>query len=483
MADWAGPFHVPRMSSAKFTAMRLAYVEKHGYTVTVPGFEDIIKLKRFPPLSNEEKTLWRRRQYDQISEPRRSEIYAEKAKKKERFLAMLSSPTPDIAFAAGAIMTSIDDAQDAVSTLACIGMIVAKLMPAAAQRLVMGPLGLVMAASDIANLLNIYSHLGVSGRAQKKIKDSLTESNPFSSKGKAHRAARLKRFKPSAGNALEALQVSEDIFGIGISLGPLVGLAQDMFFGLGRTLQGKKVMVHIPPYHLQAHDQIAMRCLKSSACLHFLDNKATRDDIINSMVGSNLAMQVAYTYLQRWNPIDQVDGINNYEMRAPEPSCPLTLEAMQEEVMDPLSLCVWPGLNKRYATPLELSEIAQDAIVPNLERFASENKHDPESALLLRSATHFGINTIAAIEGPEQVAFDYTAMSRAVHKILDNGYVYPPDVTPFQRHKFETWIGSFEGQDYVPTFWDIHRYTRETFGFSFVLADTITRDQRSLSGK
>ena len=272
----------------------------------------------------------------------------------------------------------------------------------------------------------------ISGRAPKRVKDSLTESNPFAAKAKAKRARRIRKFRPSTANAIEAAQVTRDVFGIGLCLGPLMGFAQDMFFGLGRTLQGKKVMVHFQPGPLDLPERIGMRCLKSGPCLHALKDQATKDDIINSMVGSNLALQASYNYLQNWNPIDQVDNVNNYELRAPEPDCPVTLQIMEEEVADPLSLCVWPGLNKRYATPLEISEIAKDDIVPNLERFASENKPDPESALLLRSATHFGVNTIAAIEGEEQVVFDYTAMSRAIQKILDQGYIYPSDDTPFK---------------------------------------------------
>jgi len=73
-------------------------------------------------MTSEETRLWKARKYDEIPSGRRADIRAEKARKKRKFLAMLGDPSPDIAQSAGAILTSIDDAQDAVSTLACIGL-------------------------------------------------------------------------------------------------------------------------------------------------------------------------------------------------------------------------------------------------------------------------------------------------------------------------------------------------------------------------
>lgn len=464
------------MASAAFTAMKRAYVEKHGYSVSVPGFDDVFHLERFPSLTQEEDKIWRRRQYDQIPEPRRSKIFEEKAKKKAQFLQMLGSPSPIIAMNAASIMTSIDNAQDAVSTLSCLAQLAYKIVPGAASKLVKGPVGWIMVASDVMNLMNVYSQLSKSGRLWKVQKDAITEKNPFCTKAKARRSYRLKKFRPTIGNAIEAAQTTDEIFGLGVSLGPLMGLAQDILFGMVRTKMGKRVTIKMAPGALRSYERVAMNALKSSVTFQAFPYLTGADGQIDSMIGNNLALQSIFTYVTGWNAIDQIDNIDGLEIRAPAPQSALLYDAMMEVTDNPEDTCGWPGVNKEWATLEEIYEMTPNYAQENIETFAYENAHDTTAMIAARSAAMFGTNVIAAIEGEEQVLFNYSAEARAVHKILDNGYVYPDDITASQKRNFELWINSFNPNDDCPTFWDIHRYTREEFGFSFVLADTIQRD-------
>ncbi|MDO9542689.1 MAG: hypothetical protein Q7J98_10245, partial [Kiritimatiellia bacterium] len=140
-----------RLPSKEFRAKKAAYQAKYGQTIYVPGFEDIVHLRRFFPMTVEENNAWVARRYDDIPENRREQIRHEKARKKEKYLAMLSSPTPYIAGCAGTILTALDDAQDAVSTLACIATIGAKIAGAGATKVLAGPIGWAWAASDLMN--------------------------------------------------------------------------------------------------------------------------------------------------------------------------------------------------------------------------------------------------------------------------------------------------------------------------------------------
>ena len=476
MSGYDGPFRLPRMTSAAFTKMKRAYVEKHGYTVSVPGFDDVFKLKRFSPLTQEEDRLWRRRQYDSISEPRRGEIFAEKEKKKAMFLQMLGSPSPTLAMNAASIMTAIDNAQDAVSTLACIGLIAWKALPVGVANMIKGPIGWLMIASDCMNLINLFSHLGKSGRAQKRKKDAITEKNPFCTKAKAKRAYRMRKFRPSMANAIEAAQTTEELFGLGLRLGPLMGLANDILFGMVRTKMGEKVTIKMAPGALRSYERVAMDALKSSVTFQAFPYLTGHDGQIDSLIGNNLALQSVFTYCTGWNALDQIDNIDGLEIRAPEPHTALLYDAMTEVVENPEEFCGWPGVNKQWATLEEIQEQTPDYSHQNIETFAQENRHDTTAMIAARSASMFGTNVIAAIEGEEQVDFNYTAEARAVHKILDNGYVYPDDITSGQRRNFELWIGSFNQNDDCPAFYDILRHTKEAFGFSLVLAPDIQRD-------
>jgi len=190
MADFTAPFHAPKFSDDEFEAQKKAYVEKNGYTVTVPTFGDIIHLRAFEPLTADESTAWSARDYDKIPAGRRADIRKEKARKKAKYLAMLADPSPKIARSAAAILTALDDVQDAVSTLACIGMVAAAVIGGPVAAAVLGPLGLILGASTLLNLVNPMSHLrklggGIgAGRAAKKTPGEANKPQPFQQRGK-----------------------------------------------------------------------------------------------------------------------------------------------------------------------------------------------------------------------------------------------------------------------------------------------------------
>ncbi|MDP1710658.1 MAG: hypothetical protein Q8L46_01835, partial [candidate division WWE3 bacterium] len=234
MADWTAPFHLPKFSDEKFEEQKTKYNEKHGFTVTLPAFEDVILLKQFPPMSVKEQNLWtgnilaadmpavdrtpaeivallragkgpvsptrrpnaaeqkeyRKNAKNQIPEERRAQIALEKKRKKEKYLAQLGSPSPKIVRSAGAVLTSLDDAQDAISTLACIGKIAAVVVGGTTAAALSGPLGWVAGAATLLQLINPYSRLkgphgkAKTGRGGKKDLEKLTDKNPFTKKSR-----------------------------------------------------------------------------------------------------------------------------------------------------------------------------------------------------------------------------------------------------------------------------------------------------------
>ena len=192
MADFLAPFHAPKFTTEEFEKRKAAYVAKHGYTVTIPAWDDIIHITKFKPLTKEETRLWKARKYAEIPPGRRADIQEEKARKKAKYLAMLSDPSPQMARNAAAILTALDDVQDAVSTLACVGMIAAVVIGGPVAAAILGPLGLILGASTLLNILNPMSHLRrlmrgrSSGRPSKRILEKQTSKNPFSKKAKVN---------------------------------------------------------------------------------------------------------------------------------------------------------------------------------------------------------------------------------------------------------------------------------------------------------
>jgi len=85
MANWTGPVHLPKFTAKEFEEKKRQYNEKYGYTITVPALGDIIHLRPFEPLTEEETALWKARKYEEIPKNRLKDIRNEKARKKQNF--------------------------------------------------------------------------------------------------------------------------------------------------------------------------------------------------------------------------------------------------------------------------------------------------------------------------------------------------------------------------------------------------------------
>lgn len=517
MADWLAPFHLPKFSDEKFDKQRDAYVKKNGYTITVPAFNDIVKWKRFTPLTEKETKLWtgkipvsemprvpmtgeeiaallqagkhrvatdrtmnaeeqkayRADAKNSIPPERLEEIREEKETKRAKFQAMLKSPSPKIASAAGAILTSLDDTQDALSTLACIGMIAAVVVGGTTAAMLAGPVGLLAGAAALLNMLNPMSRLkgftgkAKTGRAAKKDLEKFSDKNPFSKTAKGKMLKKMAKFRPSLSNAIEAAQVTAGIFGIGLSIGPIMGFAQDLIFGTVRTLAGQDVSFKSHPPKVPQYVATAQRAAKAQSVLHGFAWQSDMSDEISSLIAANLALQAVEPYLQEWNPIDQVDDLANVEIAAPRPIDVLTLEIIEESGKTLDEVCNWPQTGERWISLGDLQDQTAKQATENLTHFAQVNKNSVEAFIALQNAHDFALGTIEAIEGPGHVEIQYSHIERIVIIILDNGWCYPDDITDAQVAKFEDWCYVHEYMNTQPSSKDIWRYAEVFCGFKW----------------
>jgi len=338
------------------------YNEKYGYTITVPALGDIIHLRPFEPLTEEETALWKARKYEEIPKNRLKDIRNEKARKKAKFLSMMGSPTPKIPRAAGAILTAFDDLQDAVSTLACIGLMTAAVVGGTTAALLAGPLGWVVGASAALNLINPFSRLKgpkdvhIPAGWGKRIGKNGRRKNPFTKKARARVAKNITKFKPRIGNAIEALQVTDNVFGVGLSLGPIMGFAMDVISAKVRGNLMQKVDIKMSPMWKTDAVEIATRALKSCSLVNGYVWESDFMDEVYSYIGANLAMQVMAPYIEEYNPIAEVEDLATYKIEAPRPRDILTLEIIQEAGYTVDEVCNWPQNSKRWISYDELSE-------------------------------------------------------------------------------------------------------------------------------
>ena len=472
MPDWTAPFKIPQFTDDEWRKQKAKHVAEKGYTITMPGLSDVFHFGAPEPMTKSEEYLWKKKEWGAFSRERLHELQRMKKKKRERYEAMLASPTPDFHRNAGSILTAIDNAQDAISTLACIGRIAVRFAPRLLGRFFLGPIGWLLTASDILNLMMTIGQLAIYPKPSKRLKDLCTKEHPFSKKAKALRAKKMLRGMPTKGDIIQALQTTDGIFGVGISLGPIVGFVQDMIAGGIRAIAGQKVEfkspweetpTYTPPPpeetkikyinrvpDLPEYQHAAMKTLKSSSYALAHEHGTDEMMIMELLLANYYAHQVLLTTTAEWNPLEMVEGIEKTQVQIPYPENILTLEVIQESNGPDPRNAIWPGVGRPWADIEVVSDITHPVATENLRNFVGRNKNNwlgyAGGVLACETSTY----ALANLEGEADVKYDYTATSKIAGNLLDAGYYPDPDQPREKLNTFVKFLDDAEKYD-LPT--------------------------------
>ena len=143
------------------------------------------------------------------------------------------SPQPEFARTVAEILTTIDDIQDALLTVIVFARLAIRRLPAPLQAVLAGGLAVADAMQLMGfGALDLVRVRAVKGRLMKE-----GNALPFTKKWKAQALRRLTRRIPTYGELVQVLQTTDQLFGVGISLGPILGFIMDILFGLGKGAQ------------------------------------------------------------------------------------------------------------------------------------------------------------------------------------------------------------------------------------------------------
>lgn len=236
---------LPKFTTEEFERRRTQYQAKYGNTVNIPGFSDVIHIIPKARISAEERAahLWAIKRG--LPSPLTTQQIESLHYKKFRFLKALASATPTWLKNVGAVMTVLDNVEDGLITVSVLGRIAAKIAPRLMGRLIPG-VGWVLMGADILNALNVISWVSFAAKAAKRKVERLGEKNPFHAKAAANRAFRIKRAIPSVGEILEILQTTDQLFGVGLCLGGLMGMVTDLSSKV-MTYSAQEVYLKMPP--------------------------------------------------------------------------------------------------------------------------------------------------------------------------------------------------------------------------------------------
>ncbi|MBA7496097.1 hypothetical protein ES702_06695 [subsurface metagenome] len=419
--EYKFPVSLPRFTDEIMKAKKAAYVAKHGYYISPPRLSDIIHIRFHKEPDDKEWEDFKSGALKRNNPKRHGEVVDLLESKRARYRRMLASPAPTWLTNVGSVMTFMDDVNDFAGTLGVVCRIAARFAPKILSRFFLGPAGWLFLVADIFSMLMAFWRGPLSCIANKRQFEAMSDYNPFSKKSKARRARKLRKVLPGKGEMIELLQVTDNLFGIGLCLGPLVGFAQDIVAGTVRTVRGEKVGWHAPPPRPRSYEQNAFRVLKFAQVVGLASDEFTDDEHWMIYACLNGATQVIKPYRDIWDPFDQVDGLEHLLFEAPKPVYSTTKFILEEFGVDPEVNIGWPGLNKKYATADELWNFYQGSAAERFMSFCVRNRRNPLGSTGAQNACEFGKNMLLLTEGYETVDEEFIPQLDGWHRWFLNG--------------------------------------------------------------
>ena len=524
MADYLAPFELPKFTDAEYQAKKQAYVEEHGYSISFPKIGDIIHIGLNKPMTEDEKILYYSDKRSEIPSKRLTRLKQQRTRASEKYDAMLASPIPNWVTNYTSILTAWDNVQDVLITLAAIGRIAIKFLPRLAMSWLAWPIGLLWLVASIMSTIAAPSMCVLSPMTckRKMAKEMQRRNKMLRAKGRAPERgtaawARMQKeklkhgfkgyaksggFLPSFSEAIQALQVTKDIYGVGLAIGPVFGLAYDLMSGGVRYAMGQKVTFKNSPWPVETYKKkgdtrhtyaryagrptsgtkAAQLSWRKQAIRSGLTGVRNEEDFVLQQAlrlsqtnagfkrgtdfqleaamycGAQIAGDGVWHSLEDWNPMENVEGLEHLEIEAYNEPNPLCEEILQEHGLDPDRGIAWPQLGARWATYDRIFQSLAPIAAENFEYFTETEQNQDLLAVMENSAIEFGLQSIAQMEGPEFIEIQYHAALTIAEMILGHGLAFPNDIEEEQMVQFAEYCQGYEDAGYLPSLGEVQGY-------------------------
>ena len=407
--------------------------------IHIPGIDDIIHLVPESFLPQDEQDRRRR----------------------ERAIRLQDSPTPESVQAIGTILTFVDDVQDALLTASVIARIAA--VPFPQVRPVAIGLGV---AAEALNIFQLASLLGIPGLEGKR---RVATSKEFFNRGlisRARTARTLARALPTVGEAVQILQTTDQLFGVGLNLGPIVGLFTDLIFGLpqGAEFAFQSGIRYRPgdELFLREEDQRAAETLRlhptlgrivrgaaPAAWILALPDGPSFSDRIDSLVLLNLIYELARGFIpeSRWEPI--ILAVIDNPIPSTRRIRPNTAVLIRQLGMDPEQTETFPIQgNPKTLSPRQQGEELRRMGETAIDKWIQEAPDIDTRIFANRLTNDLGFRAIRAFEGPGVGFVTHGSPEwRALVDSLELGLVAPPGATQEQSKEYLEKAAAFYRDD------------------------------------
>jgi len=237
-------------------------------TITVPGWDSLIKHPTGPAPTGAQWREFHAARRDGRGADLPQDVINQANRLYQIREGIRTSNQPAWMRGIGSIMTAIDNVQDFASTLATVGRLALWAAPRIGARAV--PIvGWIVLASDILNMMNLLGMVAVPAYALLcqgpraagagaipaiVLKNVLCREvwtnarlNPFSRQARAARRLRSMGRLPGISNMIEVAQVADSLFGWGLSLGAIYGMALETITALTGTGPTHNTRLNLTP--------------------------------------------------------------------------------------------------------------------------------------------------------------------------------------------------------------------------------------------
>jgi len=409
----------PRVTKKDFEDLKNEYINKHGYVVSIPEISDIVHLT-----PKEFKNI------DEI-----------KAEKRKALMRILASPAPEWAMKYSSIMTILDNYQDATSLIYPAIAMLSRWAPKVMGK-VLPILGWMMLVGDLLEFVIGIGRLPLRGMGGKRLNCEVIRHNPFSKKARVSRIWRLRNYKPGIADLLQVAQTTDNVIGVGLSLGPIMGFIQDSIFGLYRYLSGEKVRWSYDVADMFEHEQGGRKAMMMGALINSTGQVFDEETHFWSQVMMALGGRLYLPYCHENDIAGVVEKPMDILIPAPRPTDPITIDVIKEEGLDVEEGIGWP-MNKE--PQISLSDLT-DYISQNLQNgiMGFWRRHEKDWLGYVSSVA------LDQIWGPSIMAFEPTCeiewedppLSRVVFTMLKAPLLPKRHFTQGEAKEFIDWVNA-----------------------------------------
>lgn len=418
----AKPFEVfPKFKKEDFDKLKSDYNEKYGYTIRVPGWDDVVHL--VPDFLKTKEQI--------------------KIEKKEALTRILESPTPEWARTYASVMTWIDDIQDTASVVYPLLKLLTKVAPRAMMK-AFPIIGWLTAGYDILNLLNALGRAPLTPMKSKREVCRNYKQNPFSKQARAQRISNIKNWKPNLADAIQAAQVLDQFTGVGLSLGSIMGTITDTIFGAYRYATGQPVKFSMDPPDIGTLEYMGARGLRASQAISSQGQVFSEFQHFWTYITAALStMSLAGTF--RDNDLAElVEDPMSIMIPAPEPRDANTIEVIREAGLSIEGGIGWPYNGQKFIMAGDLVDATVEPCRANFVAYCQRHSKDSYGFLAAAAIDTLIPNVILAVDQEANYQVDDTNEMKIFWKMVKAPVLPTGTITQEQSDKFWKW-----GLDYV----------------------------------